>query len=278
MGVESNPIFTAETPHRPVLAIMGPTAAGKTDLAVALTQRFPCAIISVDSAMVYRSMDIGTAKPNADTLAKAPHRLIDILDPSETYSAAQFRSDALAEINAIHSTGQIPLLVGGTMLYFRALEQGLSPLPTADPAVRARLEQERLLLGNRKLHQRLSKIDPEAAQRIHPNDPQRVQRALEVYELSGTPLSKLQHQRTENLPFRLCKLALIPGVRSVLHQRIERRFQHMLAQGFIDEVQQLRARADLSLDKPAMRCSRLSPRCGSILMAYMTIQPWLTVA
>lgn len=241
-------------PRPPVVFLQGPTAAGKTDLAVALVERLPFDIISVDSAMVYRGLDIGTAKPDADTLARAPHRLIDILDPAEAYSAARFRTDARREIAAIHATGRIPLLVGGTGLYFRALEQGLSRLPAADPELRERLAEDFRRLGSQALHARLANVDPDAAARIHPNDPQRIQRALEVFELIGRPLSSLQReQQRETLPFRVVKMAILPDDRQVLHERIERRFRNMLERGFIDEVAALRKRADLNLSLPALR-------------------------
>ncbi|MEZ5593011.1 MAG: tRNA (adenosine(37)-N6)-dimethylallyltransferase MiaA [Gammaproteobacteria bacterium] len=240
--------------YPPVLYLMGPTASGKTDLAIELNQHYPFEIISVDSAMVYRGMDIGTAKPTADILRLAPHRLIDIRDPWQAYSAAEFRSDALREIADIRQRGRIPLLVGGTMLYFRALQQGLSPLPAASPEVRARLEEERTTCGNAAMHARLSKVDPQAASRIHPNDPQRVQRALEVFELTGSPLSELQtRSAVEKLPVQPLKMALLPPDRTWLHQRIEQRFEAMLAGGLIEEVATLKANADLSLDQPAMR-------------------------
>jgi len=233
---------------------MGPTASGKTDLAVALVERLPCEIISVDSAMIYRGMDIGTAKPEAEILARAPHRLIDFLDPAESYSAARFREDALAEMEAIAAAGRVPLLVGGTGLYFRVLEQGLSPLPEADPVLRERIEREARELGWARMHERLARIDPESAARIHPNDPQRLQRALEVYELTGRPLSELwQRKKAQTLPWRPAKLALVPE-RGVLRERIARRFRAMLRAGFLEEVEALRARGDLSLSNPSMRC------------------------
>ena len=238
----------------PLLCLMGPTATGKTDLAVALVQRFPFEIISVDSAMVYRGLNIGTAKPTPDTLRIAPHRLIDIRDPAQVYSAAEFREDALREIETIHTQGRIPLLVGGTMLYFRALLQGLTPLPAAAPEVRCKLEAERKTYGHAALYQRLMRLDPVAATRIHPNDPQRVQRALEVFEITGRPLSELQAEITvEESPFRCLKLALMPPNRAWLHKRIAQRFDTMLSIGLIDEVAGLRQRADLSLAKPALR-------------------------
>jgi tRNA dimethylallyltransferase len=235
---------------------MGPTASGKTDLAVELAARLPCDIVSVDSALVYRGMDIGTAKPCADVLAKAPHRLIDICEPSEAYSAARFRADARREMSAIAAAGRIPLLVGGTMLYFRVLQQGLSRLPSADPAVRARLDKEARAEGWAALHRRLADVDPFAAGRIHPNDPQRIQRALEVYEITGRPLSQLVREAGSSpvLPYRLLKLVRAPEDRATLHQRIAKRFAQMLELGFEDEVRTLWARGDLSLDMPSMRC------------------------
>ena len=233
---------------------MGPTASGKTDLAVQLVQELPCDIISVDSAMVYRGMDIGTAKPDVKTLARAPHRLIDICDPAEAFSASQFRERALQEIDAILSANRIPLLVGGTMLYFKALEQGLSPLPSADPEVRARIEAQAEEQGWQALHDRLSEIDPEAAARIHVNDPQRIQRALEVFELTGEPLSVWFGREVDNtLPFRIVKVVVAPEDRALLHKRIETRFHHMLKQGFVDEVEGLYNRGDLHADLPSMR-------------------------
>jgi tRNA dimethylallyltransferase len=233
---------------------MGPTASGKTELAVWLVQELPCDIISVDSALVYRGMDIGTAKPDAKTLAIAPHRLIDICDPSEVYSVSQFRDAALIEINEIQSRGRIPLLVGGTMLYYRALEHGLSPLPSADPEVRARLEAEAEDLGWQSLHDRLAEIDPEAAARIHVNDPQRIQRALEVFELTGEPMSDWFGRETDNdLPFRIVKVVAAVEDRAVLHQHIEKRFHTMLDQGFVNEVEGLYQRSDLHTNLPSMR-------------------------
>lgn len=233
---------------------MGPTASGKTDLAIYLREHLPVDIISVDSAMVYRGLDIGSAKPTAAELASAPHRLIDIVEPTEAYSAARFREDALKEMADITAAGRIPLLVGGTMLYFRALLNGLSELPAADDMTRQQLEMEASELGWEKMHQRLSEVDPEAAQRIHPNDPQRIQRALEVYAISGISMSELQKQkRTAPLPYQLLKLALIPSDRAELHQRIEKRFMQMLEQGLVDEVKTLKLRGDLNQDLPAIR-------------------------
>jgi tRNA dimethylallyltransferase len=238
----------------PAICLMGPTASGKTDLAIYLSEHLPLDIISVDSAMVYRGLDIGSAKPGADELAKAPHRLIDIVEPTEAYSAARFREDALKEMHEITAAGRIPLLVGGTMLYFRALLNGLSELPAADEMTRQQLESEAKELGWERMHQRLAEVDPEAAERIHPNDPQRIQRALEVYAVSGISMSELQKQkRTEPLPYRVLKLALIPSDRAELHQRIEKRFMQMLEHGLVDEVKTLRLRGDLNPDLPAIR-------------------------
>jgi tRNA dimethylallyltransferase len=233
---------------------MGPTASGKTELAIELVQSLPCEIVSVDSALVYRGLDIGTAKPDAAELARAPHRLIDICDPAEVYSAARFREDALREMAEITGADRIPLLVGGTMLYFRALEQGLSNLPAADPKTRAALEQEAARVGWAGMHRQLAEVDPKAANRIHPNDPQRIQRALEVYRLTGQPLSSLQGRRNLSpFPYHPLKLARAPRERSLLHQRIEARFHRMLKQGFEQEVRQLLARWDLSPEMPSLR-------------------------
>ncbi|QQZ29712.1 tRNA (adenosine(37)-N6)-dimethylallyltransferase MiaA [Thiothrix subterranea] len=236
------------------ICIMGPTGTGKTDLAVELRKHFPVEIISVDSALVYKGMDIGSAKPDAATLAQAPHRLIDFLDPAQPYSAAEFRTDALREMADISAAGRIPLLVGGTMLYFRALEYGLSALPEANPAIRARLEAEAVTHGWQALHDRLARIDPVAAQRIHPNDPQRLQRALEVFELTGKSLTELQQATWHAAcPYALFKIALIPENRAWLHTRLEQRFDQMLSQGVVDEVRQLLTRGDLNTHLPAIR-------------------------
>lgn len=233
---------------------MGPTASGKTDLAIFLCENFPVDIISVDSALVYRGLDIGSAKPSAEELAKAPHRLIDVLDPAEAYSAARFRKEALKEMATITEAGRIPLLVGGTMLYFRALLDGLSKLPESDDATRKKLEEQAKEIGWEKIHQRLAEVDSEAAKRIHPNDPQRISRALEVYEMTGKAMSQLQkEQKAEPLPYQVLKLALIPSDRAVLHRRIEKRFGLMLEQGLIDEVKTLKSRGDLHEDLPAIR-------------------------
>ncbi|AYV21640.1 tRNA (adenosine(37)-N6)-dimethylallyltransferase MiaA [Vibrio mediterranei] len=237
-----------------VLFLMGPTASGKTDLAIRLRQQYPVEIISVDSALIYKGMDIGTAKPDADELALAPHRLIDILDPAEAYSAADFRRDALNEIAKIHAEGKIPLLVGGTMLYFKALLQGLSPLPAANPEIRKQIEQEATEKGWQALHNELRAIDPVSAERIHPNDPQRLSRALEVYRISGKSLTELTETKGEPLPFRVKQFAVAPKDRALLHKRIELRFEKMIQAGFEDEVKALYAREDLHPDLPSIRC------------------------
>jgi tRNA dimethylallyltransferase len=233
---------------------MGPTAAGKTPLAVEIVQRFPCDIISVDSAMVYRGMDIGTAKPDAATLALAPHRLIDIADPAAVYSAGQFHADALREIDAIIACGRIPLLVGGTMMYFRVLQQGLASLPRADAALRAAMQARAEQEGWAALHEELAQVDPEAAKRIHNSDQQRIQRALEVYLLTGKPISIWQAEDTQPLSaYHVFNVALAPDDRTRLHERIALRFDQMLAAGFMDEVECLYQRGDLSPDLPAIR-------------------------
>ncbi|TVO75966.1 tRNA (adenosine(37)-N6)-dimethylallyltransferase MiaA [Sedimenticola selenatireducens] len=243
------------TPERPpAIFLMGPTASGKTALAIELIQYLPCDIISVDSALVYRGMDIGTAKPDAEELALAPHRLIDICDPSEAYSAARFCEDALKEMAAITAAGRIPLLVGGTMLYFRALEFGLSALPEADPVVRNQLECEARELGWEQMHAQLSEVDPEAGSRIHPNDPQRIQRALEVYRLTGKSMSQLQKEAEQYcFPYQPIKLVRAPQDRAVLHRRIADRFDVMIQQGFEEEVKGLLSRGDLTAETPSLR-------------------------
>ena len=238
----------------PAIFLMGPTASGKTDVAIRLAQEYPIDIISVDSSMVYRGLDIGTAKPTAEELALAPHRLIDIRDPAQPYSAADFRIDALKEMAEITSRGRIPLLVGGTMLYFKVLKEGLANLPEANDVVRAEILLEAQTHGWPYIHQKLATIDPVTAARLTPNDSQRLQRALEVYYITGTPLSVLhQAQEIQTLPYRLLEIALLPKERSVLHERIEKRFDLMLANGFVDEVRALKAREDLHLELPAIR-------------------------
>jgi len=237
-----------------VLFLMGPTASGKTALAIELAEKHQCEIISVDSALIYRGMDIGSAKPSAAELARGPHRLLDIRDPSESYSAADFRKDALADIEQILSMGKTPLLVGGTMMYFKALLEGLSPLPAADEAIRSQIQAEAEAYGWETLHEQLREIDPVSAIRIHPNDPQRLSRALEVYRISGKSLTELTQTKSAPLPYNVVQFAIAPRERSVLHNLIAQRFELMLQQGFIDEVRQLKARGDLHLDLPSMRC------------------------
>ena len=233
---------------------MGPTASGKTGLALKICGEFPCEIISVDSVMIYRGLDIGSAKPNKETLEKYKHHLIDILDPHETYSVASFRADALRLIREIHAREKIPLLVGGTMLYFSALQRGLSQMPSANSQIRKRLSGEALEEGWETLHTRLAKVDPEAAKKIHPNDPQRIQRALEVFELTGIPIS-VWHAKPKQirLPFKALKLVLLPSDRALLHERIERRFEQMLNDGFMTEMQELYSNEDLHSGLPSMR-------------------------
>ncbi|BFU61289.1 MULTISPECIES: tRNA (adenosine(37)-N6)-dimethylallyltransferase MiaA [Rodentibacter] len=234
--------------------LMGPTASGKTDLAIQLRQQFPVEVISVDSALIYKGMDIGTAKPSKEELALAPHRLIDILDPSESYSAMNFRDDALREMADITAQGKIPLLVGGTMLYYKALIEGLSPLPSADESIRADIEQKAERQGWATLHQELTKIDPTSAQRINPNDSQRINRALEVFYITGKTLTELTEQKGDALPYNVLQFAISPQDRHVLHHRIEQRFHKMLQLGFQEEVEKLYAREDLNINLPSIRC------------------------
>jgi tRNA dimethylallyltransferase len=237
------------------VTLMGPTASGKTDLAVALATRFPLEIISVDSALVYRDMDIGTAKPDATTLARAPHHLLDIVTPTENYSAARFRADALRLMAEITDRGRIPFLVGGTMLYFRALKGGLDELPQADPALRATIEARAGRAGWPALHAELARLDPSTAARLKPTDAQRIQRALEVCQLSGRPMSEmLATDAPSTLPYRLLEIALEPGDRAWLHERINRRFRAMLEAGLVEEVRRLRQRYNLKPGLPSMRC------------------------
>ena len=234
--------------------LMGPTASGKTDLAIQLRQQLPVEVISVDSALIYRDMDIGTAKPSKAELTLAPHRLIDICDPAESYSAANFRTDALREMQEISAQGKIPLLVGGTMLYYKALLEGLSPLPSADEKVRSEIEAKAALIGWGGLHQELSKIDPISAQRINPNDSQRINRALEVFYLTGKTLTELTAQKGEALPYDILQFAIAPEQREVLHLRIEQRFHKMIELGFQQEVEKLYRRPDLNENLPSIRC------------------------
>ncbi|MGC6388163.1 tRNA (adenosine(37)-N6)-dimethylallyltransferase MiaA [Ewingella sp. S1.OA.A_B6] len=233
---------------------MGPTASGKTALAISLLDHLPVDIISVDSALIYRGMDVGTAKPTEEELREAPHRLINILDPREAYSAADFRADALREMAEITARNKIPLLVGGTMMYFKALLEGLSPLPPADPAIRQRIETQAAEHGWDSLHHQLREIDPVAATRIHPNDPQRLSRALEVFYISGKTLTELTKISGESLPYDVHQFAIAPTQRELLHERIEQRFSQMLLHGFENEVRTLIARGDLHTDLPSIRC------------------------
>ncbi|TYL41831.1 tRNA (adenosine(37)-N6)-dimethylallyltransferase MiaA [Dickeya sp. ws52] len=240
--------------HPPAIFIMGPTASGKTALAMALREHLPVELISVDSALIYRGMDIGTAKPSQEELARAPHRLLDILDPAEAYSAADFRRDALQAMAEVTAAGRIPLLVGGTMLYFKALLEGLSPLPSADAQVRQEIEQRARNEGWEALHRQLSVIDPVAAARIHPNDPQRLSRALEVFFVSGNTLTELTKTSGEALPYRVHQFAIAPATRELLHERIALRFRQMLESGFEAEARALFARPDLNPALPSIRC------------------------
>ena len=238
----------------PVLCLLGPTAAGKTDFAISLREKYPFEIVSVDSAQVYRQMNIGTAKPDAATLQQAPHALIDIVDPWQSYSASRFISDADAEIKRIHDRGNIPLLAGGTMLYYRALWDGLSNLPASDPSVREQLESTAKAHGPQALYEKLVSVDPASAARIHRNDPQRIMRALEVYEIAGVTLSSLQNQKGREHRYNFYNLALFPQDRKKLHQRIAMRFELMLEAGFEQEVQTLMNNPEMHSELPSMRC------------------------
>lgn len=241
--------------HYPTaIFLMGPTASGKTDLAIKLATECNCEIISVDSALIYKGMDIGTAKPNEQELQKAPHALVDIIDPLQSYSAGDFREDALRLMHEISERGNTPLLVGGTMLYYKALVDGLSPLPSAAPDVRAQIEQQADEKGWEFLHQQLASIDPVSAKRIHVNDPQRLSRALEVYYISGKSMTELTAIKSDPIPFNIKQFAIAPTEKAALHKRIELRFQLMLDAGFEQEVKDLRDRGDLHLDLPSMRC------------------------
>lgn len=251
-------IVNTDSPLPPAIFLMGPTASGKTDLAIALCQQLPCEIISVDSALIYRGMDIGTAKPTAQELALAPHRLIDICDPAEIYSAAEFRRDALREMAEISSRGKVPLLVGGTMLYFKALLEGMAKLPAADQAIRQQIERDADSHGWPFVHAQLAAVDPESAARIHPNHSQRIERALEVYRATGVTMTELHRQQSEqdsdnSLPYNVVQMAIAPEDRQILHRRIEQRFSRMLESGLMEEVSALRQRGDLHLDLPSMR-------------------------
>ena len=247
----------------PAIFLMGPTASGKTDLAIELARVLPCELVSVDSALVYRGMDIGTAKPSPELLQAFPHRLVDICEPSHAYSAAEFRGDALQAMAEISGRGKIPLLVGGTMLYFKALLDGLADMPAADPQVRAELEAQAAAEGLQTLHRQLAEVDPESAARIHPTDPQRLIRALEVYRVSGLSMTRLRERQAEQdragggsavrLPYTVAQLAIAPARRQILHERIARRFLTMIEQGLIAEVEGLRGRPDLHAQLPSMR-------------------------
>ncbi|OCF96854.1 tRNA (adenosine(37)-N6)-dimethylallyltransferase MiaA [Gilliamella sp. wkB308] len=237
-----------------IISLMGPTASGKTAFAMALYDRYPIDIISVDSALIYRGMNIGTAKPTQSELQKYPHKLIDICDPSESYSAANFRSDAISAIENTLNNGRIPLLVGGTMLYFKALIEGLSPLPAANSEIRQQIEEKANKYGWQSIHEELKKVDPVSASRIHPNDPQRLNRALEVYLISGKSLTELTQHSGELLPYNIMQFAIMPPDRAELHQRIEQRFLQMLELGFEDEVKRLMERGDLHPNLPSIRC------------------------
>ena len=237
-----------------VISLMGPTASGKTQLAIELCQNLPCEIISVDSALIYKGMDIGTAKPSAEELKAAPHRLIDILDPAQSYSVANFRNDALQQMQQVVNNGNIPLLVGGTMMYFKSLVDGLSTLPASNQEIRAELMSQAEKNGWQAMHESLRQVDPDSANRIHPNDPQRLIRALEVYQLSGKSMTELNQVEVKPIPFRVKEFAIMPNDRAILHSRIEKRFNKMLEQGFEQEVISLKNRGDLHLDLPSMRC------------------------
>lgn len=238
----------------PVIFLMGPTATGKTEIAVSLSRQNPVDVISVDSAMVYRGMDIGTAKPSKVLLKEVPHRLIDICEPDETYSAAKFRLDALLAINEIHSQNRIPLLVGGTGLYFRALETGISDLPDADAEIRQQLESEAEQIGWQAMHRRLAEIDPASAERIHTNDPQRIQRALEIYQISGRSITDHYEEKTTNpFSFEVIKIILNPDDRSILHERIKHRFLKMLDEGLVEEVRTFHKNKRFVRSLPSMR-------------------------
>lgn len=242
-------------PKCPAVCLMGPTASGKTALAIELVQQYPFDIINVDSAQIYRGMDIGTGKPDADTLRRAPHRLLDFLDPAQSYSAARFRADAIAEMADVRRQGRIPLLVGGTMLYFKALRDGLAVLPEADPGIRATISAMAAAQGWPAVHARLAEVDPEAALRIHPNDPQRLQRALEVFMVTGRSMTDLQarNQAADSLSEDLLFVSIQPTERSVLHTRIAQRFRQMLDDGLVDEVRGLQQRGDLHTGLPSIR-------------------------
>jgi tRNA dimethylallyltransferase len=254
-GIQQGIIAGQNSPDAlpPAIFLMGPTAAGKTDVAIYLAQHLPVEIISVDSALVYRGMDIGTAKPAPEILRYYPHRLLDIRDPASRYSVAEFRQEACGEMQQISAAGKIPLLVGGSGLYFRALQHGLADMPSASPELRGQLSAEASRVGWPEMHRRLAELDAVSATRIHPNDPQRIQRALEVCLLTGQAMSALLAQKTQPLPYRIIKIVLAPSRRDELHERIASRFAIMLRNGLITEVTGLRQRGDLHLGLPSMR-------------------------
>lgn len=238
----------------PVICLMGPTASGKTALAMALCDALPCDIVSVDSALIYRDMDIGTAKPTEEELANYPHRLINLRDATESYSAADFCHDALAEIEKIRANNRIPLLVGGTMMYFKSLIEGISPLPAANSDIRQQIEAEAEQSSWQAMHEKLQEVDSVSAERIHPNDPQRITRALEVFRLTGKSLTQLTEKKGAKLEGDILQLAITPKERSTLHARIELRYQQMIEQGFEQEVIKLKKRDDLNENLPSIRC------------------------
>lgn len=246
--------MSQQSQQPPIICIMGPTASGKTDLAMALSDAIDGEIVSVDSALIYRGMDIGTAKPTSQELAQYPHRLIDIRDPSESYSVAEFCDDALREIAEIRSRGRSPILVGGTMMYFKNLIEGIAPLPPADDKVRLAIKRQAEQSGWQSLHQELADVDPASAERIHPNDPQRLMRAIEVYRLTGNTLTQLMAIKALRVEGDVLQFGLLPDDRGVLHQRIEQRFHQMVANGFEQEVAALMARSDLHEDLSSIRC------------------------
>jgi tRNA dimethylallyltransferase len=252
--ISINNIDTKQSKLPPVICLMGPTASGKTALAMALHDALPCDIISVDSALVYRDMDIGTAKPTAEELIKYPHSLINLIDPSESYSAADFCRDALREIDKSRANNRIPLLVGGTMMYFKSLIDGISPLPTADAEIRQEIEAEAKELGWSHLHDQLAKIDPVSAERIHKNDPQRLIRALEVYRITGKSMTELTKVKGDRLGGDVLQFAISPKDRKDLHARIALRFEQMIEQDFESEVVKLKERTDLHVNLPSIRC------------------------
>lgn len=239
----------------PAIFLLGPTASGKSDLAMKLTSHLPVELVSVDSALVYRDMNIGTAKPDAEILRQYPHHLVDIRNPDEVYSAADFRSEVLTLMSAISERGNIPLLVGGTMLYFKVLIEGIASMPAADSAIREKIAREAKTGGWQKVHQRLAEVDPESAARIHPNDPQRLQRALEIWELTGESMTQLHKKQQDlvSLPFSVCQLAIIPSDRADLHRIIAARFEQMIKDGFIEEVEHLREKYDLNAELPSIK-------------------------